>query len=101
MKKRSEGEQAIKDIIIAGLLVEAAKKAKKTWRVHMIRKPDFVYKEKTVKVDSDRHLDMLHNTLEHLESLKGAYASGSATRHVISQTCTRLKRLINRLEKNS
>lgn len=100
MKKRSEGEWAIKDIIKAGLLVEAAK-AKKTWRVHMIRKPDFVYKEKTVKVDSDRHLDMLHNTLEHLESLKGAYAAGSATRHVISQACTRLKRLINRLEKNT
>lgn len=98
--KRSEGEWAIKDIIKAGLIAEAIK-TKKTWRAHLIRKPDFVYKDKTVKVDSERHLSLLRNTLEHLESLKGAYANSSANRHIISQTCTRLKRLLKRLEKNN
>ena len=57
------------------------------------------YKEKTVKFDSGSHLKLLKSTLEHLLSLRDAYANGSATRHIISQTCTRLKRLINKLEK--
>ena len=56
--------------------------------------------EKTVKFDSGSHLKLLKSTLEHLLALRDAYAGGSATRHVISQTCSRLKRLIARLEKN-
>ena len=66
----------------------------------MVKKPNLLYKEKTVKFDSNSHLKLLKSTLEHLLSLKDAYTNGSATKHIISQTCSRLKRLIARLEKN-
>jgi hypothetical protein len=85
----------IKAIIKAVILTES-----KRWSYHMVRKPELLYKEKTVQFDSGSHLSLLRNTLLHLISLRNAYASGSATRHIISQTCTRLKRLINKLENN-
>lgn len=88
-------EETIKTIIKARLLEEARK-----WSFHMVKKPNLLYKEKSVQFDSDSHLKLLKNTLEHLLALKGAYANGSATKHIISQTCNRLKRLICRLEKN-
>ena len=64
----------------------------------MIRKPDFLYKEKSVKIESGKHISLLKNTVAHLEALKTAYTAGSAMRHIIAQTCSRLKRLIKRLE---
>lgn len=90
-------EQALKDIITTSLLTE---RKKKSWQFRAIRKPDFQYREKTVKLDSSNHLEMLKKTLEHLEALKDIYHTGSANRHVISQACTRIKRLVKRLEKN-
>lgn len=88
-------EEVIKTIIKARLLEESRK-----WSYRMVKKPNLLYKEKTVKFDSGSHLKLLKNTLEHLLGLRDAYAGGSATRHIISQTCTRLKRLITRLENN-
>ncbi|TXH09560.1 MAG: hypothetical protein E6R04_07570 [Spirochaetes bacterium] len=63
-------------------------------------KDDFVYGDKTVGVETKKHYDMLCKTLMHLEALKSVYERGSANRHILSQTCSRLKRLIARLEKN-
>lgn len=88
-------KETIKTIVKARILEESRK-----WSYHMVKKPNLLYKEKTVKFDSNSHLKLLKSTLEHLLGLRDAYAGGSATRHVISQTCTRLKRLIARLEKN-
>jgi hypothetical protein len=88
----------IKTYVKARLLLEESKK-KKRWNFHMVKNPNMVYKEKTMQFDSTVHHGLLKKTLEHLLALRDAYASGSATRHVISQTCTRLKRLINKLEK--
>jgi hypothetical protein len=92
---RSLEEDLIKTFIKARILEESRK-----WSYHMLKKPNLLYKEKTVKFDSGSHLKLLKSTLEHLLALRDAYAGGSATRHVISQTCSRLKRLIARLEKN-
>ena len=92
---RSLEEELIKTFVKARILEESRK-----WTYHMVKKPNLLYKKKTVKFDSGSHLNLLKNTLEHLLSLRDAYAGGSATRHVISQTCSRLKRLIARLEKN-
>lgn len=68
------------------------------------RKPQgeesFVYGDKTVGVETKKHYEMLCKTLMHLEALKSVYPRGSANRHILSQTCSRLKRLIARLEKN-
>jgi len=64
----------------------------------MIRKPGFLYKEKNVSIDSVKHINLLKNTVEHLQALKSAYAVGSAMRHIISQTCSRLNRLVKKLE---
>lgn len=70
----------------------------KKWKYHMIRKPDFLYKEKNVLIDSAKHINLLKKTIEHLHALKSAYAIGSAMRHIVSQTCTRLNRLVKKLE---
>lgn len=64
----------------------------------MVRKPDFIYKEKNVSIDSTRHINLLKKTVEHLRALKSAYTVGSAMRHIISQTCSRLNRLVKKLE---
>jgi hypothetical protein len=64
----------------------------------MVRKPDFLYKEKNVSIDSAKHINLLKNTVEHLRALRSAYAAGSAMRHIISQTCSRLNRLVKKLE---
>lgn len=92
----SKEEEFIKAFIKAQILKESRK-----WTYHMVKKPNLLYKEKTVKFDSDSHLKLLKRTLKHLLALRNAYAGGSATRHIISQTCSRLKRLIARLEKNT
>ena len=89
-------EKTIKAIVKARILEEAKK-----WSFHMVKKPNFSYKEKTMVFDSNSHLKLLRNTLEHLLALKSAYSNGSATKHIISQTCSRLKRLIARLEKTA
>lgn len=60
----------------------------------------FACGEKTVGIETKKHYNMLCKTLMHLEALKSVYARGSANRHILSQTCSRLKRLIARLEKN-
>lgn len=86
----------LKTYIKARLLLE---EGKKRWNFHMVRNPNMVYKEKTMQFDSTSHHNLLKKTLDHLLALRDAYAAGSATRHIISQTCTRLKRLINKLEK--
>jgi hypothetical protein len=85
-------KEAIKDIVAETLLEEG-----KRWK---FRKPHISYKEKPVKVDGVRHHKMLLRTIAHLEALRDGYPAGSATRLVISQTCSRLKRLVKQLEKN-
>ena len=87
-------KEALKVLIKEQLLAEG-----KHWRFHMMKQPNLVYKEKTVQVDSVSHIKLLKNTLEHLEALKKTYAAGSANRHIIAQTCTRIKRLLAKLEK--
>ena len=59
---------------------------------------NFLYKEKNVSIDSTKHIGLLKNTIQHLQALKSAYAVGSARRHIISQTCSRLNRLVKKLE---
>lgn len=86
-------EDSIKKIIVDSILTESKK-----WKYHMVRKPDFLYKEKNVSIDSTKHIKLLKKTVEHLHALKSAYAIGSAMRHIISQTCTRLNRLVKKLE---
>jgi hypothetical protein len=53
---------------------------------------------KPVRIDSARHKRLLKQTIDHLMALKNAYPNGSANRHVISQACTRLKRVLARFE---
>lgn len=89
-------KEALQEIIFEALLEES-----KVIRFHGIRKPELTYKEKQVNVDSNKHLNMLKRTLDHLVALRSVYPTGSANRHIISQACTRIKRLINKLEKNS
>lgn len=67
-------------------------------KYRMVRKPDFLYKERSVQIDSEKHISLLKNTIEHLEALRSSYSSGSAMRHVISQASSRLKRLLKKLE---
>lgn len=55
---------------------------------------------KLVAINSTQHLKMLRKTLKHLEALKRIYPKDSATRHVLTQACVRIKRLINKLENN-
>lgn len=55
---------------------------------------------KLVAINSSQHLKMLRKTLKHLEALKRIYPKDSATRHVLTQACVRIKRLINKLENN-
>jgi hypothetical protein len=86
-------EDSLKQIITESILAESKK-----WKYHMIRKPDFLYKEKNVSIDSTKHIGLLKNTIQHLQALKSAYAVGSAMRHIISQTCSRLNRLVKKLE---
>lgn len=85
-------KEAIRDIVTETLLEEG-----KRWK---FRNPHISYKEKSVKVDGVRHHKMLLRTIAHLEALRDGYPTGSATRLVISQTCSRLKRLVKQLEKN-
>jgi hypothetical protein len=94
---RSLRDQTIKQAIKASILIAEARR----WSYHMARKPELQYKERTVQFDSSSHLKLLKSTLEHLVALRNAYAAGSANRHVISQTCTRIKRLIAKLEQPS
>lgn len=89
-------KEALKEIILESLFIE-----NKGWRFHNLRRPKLVYKEKQVKVDSDRHRTMLERTLAHLIALRDIYPVGSANRHIISQSCTRIKRLLNKIEKIS
>lgn len=89
-------KKALQDLIIYSLLEES-----KAWRFRTFRKPALVYKDKELDIESAKHLAMLKQTLEHLIALRAIYPSGSANRHVISQACSRLKRLINKLEKIS
>jgi hypothetical protein len=86
-------EDSIRQIIVYSILTESKK-----WKYHMVRKPDFLYKEKNVSIDSAKHINLLKNTVEHLRALRSAYAAGSAMRHIISQTCSRLNRLVKKLE---
>lgn len=51
-------------------------------------------------MNSKKHLKMLKQTLQHLNALKKAYPQGSATRHVLTQACNRIKRLVSKLENN-
>jgi hypothetical protein len=53
-----------------------------------------------VTMNSKKHLKMLKQTLQHLNALKKAYPQGSATRHVLTQACNRIKRLVSKLENN-
>lgn len=89
-------KEDLKDIILTSLLTE-----RKSWKFRAIKKPHLQYREKSVKIDSNGHLNMLKRTLGHLEGLRDVYHTGSANRHIISQTCSRLKRLIKRLEENT
>ena len=82
---------------IQDILFESKKSHKKV-RYHMVRKPDFSYREKSVQFSSEKHINLLKNTIEHLEALRSAYNPSSAMRHVISQACSRLRRLLNKLE---
>lgn len=76
------------------------RKKPSSWSFHRGKKPHITYRDRQVKFDSDTHLKLLHGSLEHLLALRDAYPPGSANRHVMSQVCTRLKRLIKSLEKN-
>lgn len=87
-------KEALHEIIFETLLEEG-----KGMRFHYIRKPSVVYKEKQVKIDSNKHREMLERTLAHLIALRDVYPTGSANRHIISQACTRIKRLVIKLQK--
>lgn len=87
-----------------GLLTEALRdilteEVKRSWRFRSVKKPGMVYREKPVKVNSKRHLNMLQRTYDHLQALKACYAPSSSTRHILSQACVRIKRLLKQLEK--
>jgi hypothetical protein len=86
-------KEDLKDLILESILAE-----RKSIKYHMVRKPNLVYKEKSVHIDSSKHVSLLKNTIQHLEALRSAYAPSSAMRHIISQACSRLKRLLNKLE---
>ncbi len=104
--RKQQPEEALKELItevshVRELLFEARSKTKKpSWRFHhSVRKPELVYREKPVEVQSDKHLQLLRQTLEHLEALRDVYQPSSANRHILSQAIGRIKRLVNRLEK--
>jgi hypothetical protein len=92
----TETSKKLQQIIKETVLTEAKKKS---YKFHMVKKPNFLYKEKQISIDSVKHISLLKKTVDHLEGLKTAYATGSAMRHIVSQTCSRLKRLIKRLER--
>lgn len=55
-------------------------------------------KTQKVMVNSRQHISQLKKTIAHLEQLKTVFKAGSANRMVVSQTCSKLKHLLRRLE---
>jgi hypothetical protein len=86
--------EALREILTESLVEES-------WKFRSVRKPKMSYREKDVKVDGKRHRAMLQRTLEHLTALRNVYHPNSSNRHILSQACTRIRRLLKQLEKTT